>query len=617
MNMKKKQVHKHWWCCAMGWSVLAMAIALGLSGCKSEGPKSAPGTPPPPMFKGPTYLHGTVGSLASLDGYGGMLVSQYSLVVDLDNTGSRQIPEELRQFFLSKLSKQGVGVASTGWGHLSPERMLGSKGSAIVAVEGMIPPGAVKGQRFDLLVSSYPGTDTTSLANGRLWRCDLTPAGVQLPGGFIKREAQAKGPIYMSPMQNEQEADDKALVLQRQGLVIAGGKVMNDRELRLVLNRPDFKVSRAIANRVNEKYKYPEDRQPVAEAKTAAYVKLNIPKRWAYNSQELLSLILSTYLQVSPGFEAKKAAQLASVLEKDPRQTDRVVLAWRGLGELSLEVLRCLYDSDKPHVSQAAIASGAWLGDEKTSPYLLKMASDSDAEVRKFAAKNLVYLRQSINGSKAMRLLLDDEDLQVRIEAYNSVAENGHAMLDRRVIRDDFGEVKFIIDRIKGVEKPLVYVTHDKGIPRIVLFDDQMRLADKGFASLWDNRLMLRADSAANVMVYYMKSDLEKEKIIRRSMYKASARKELSEGKKYNLDSRVAALAYFLGHKPSKEDEQAGLGMTYSQVVDVLYDLCKQGFIDAPIEIKMSDLQKRIVEQQKSKSKGMRPDSMDVKLDSK
>ena len=601
----------------MGSSVLVAVIALGIGGCKSEGPKAAPGTTPPPMFKGPGYLHGTVGSLATLDGYGGMLVSQYSLVVDLDGTGSRQIPEELRQFLMSQLSKQGVGVASTGWGHLSPERMLGSKSSAIVSVEGMIPPGAVKGQRFDLLVSAYPGTDTTSLANGRLWRCDLSPAGLQMPGGFIKNEAQAKGPIYMSPLQDTPTVNKSAIDLQRQALVIAGGRVTNDRQLRLVLNRPDYKVSRTIANRINEKYKFPRDRRPIAEAKTASYIQLNIPKRWAYNSQELLSLIMSTYLQVSPGFEAKKAAQLARVLERDPSQSDRVVLAWRGLGNLSLEVLRLLYEHEKPHVSHAAITAGAWLGDEKTSSYLLKMATDPDPDIRKFAAKNLSYLEDSIIGSVAMRKLLDDEDDDVRIEAYNGVAETGHMALDRMVIKNDFGETSFVIDRIKGVKRPLVFVTHEKGMPRIVLFGDQMKLSDTGIGTVWENRLMLRADSANHVMVYYLMSEFEKEKIVRNSIDKEKVRERLEEGKKYSLDSKVAALAYFLGHKPSKEDSQAGLGLNYSQVVDVLYELSKQGFIDAPVKIHMSDLQKQIVEQENANKKGIRPDSLDIDLESK
>ena len=41
--------------------------------------------------------------------------------------------------------------------------------TAVVVVEGLIPPGATEGTRFDLRVFAHPMTSTTSLEGGRLY----------------------------------------------------------------------------------------------------------------------------------------------------------------------------------------------------------------------------------------------------------------------------------------------------------------------------------------------------------------------------------------------------------------------------------------------------------------
>ncbi|QQE12491.1 flagellar basal body P-ring protein FlgI [Planctomycetota bacterium] len=627
MNKKmKKQVVRT---VSMGVAALSIAavcaMSLSLPGCTIEKPKAAPGAKPMPKFRGPSYLHGTIGSLATLDGYSPMLVSNYSLVVDLENTGSVQIPQHLKQFMINELRKQGVGTPSKGYGWLSPERMLGDKGSAIVAVEGMIPPGAVKGQRFDLLVSALPGTDTTSVESGRLWRTELKPGGVQFPGRFIKTEASAVGPVYMPPSINDLTDQKQRREFSRQAVVIAGGEVKKNRDLRLVLNVPSFTRSRMIADRINEKYGDYKDAKDIAEAKTDTYIDITVPQRWAYRTDELLELIQSTYIEVSPGFEARQAANLARVLEQFPVEEKRVVQAWRALGKMSLEVLRIIYDHDIPHMRRAALSAGAWLGDELASKHLLEMSSGSDWKARQFAAELLVYLPDSTSGAAALGKLLNDDVRSVRLAAYNSIAIVGHEYLNRYVVRDGNEEVKFLIDRIQGVDKPLIYITHEYGIPRIVLFDDQMKLSEKGFASIWNDRLMLRPNksvvdpNAINVLntaatytttVYYRMTPRERAELIASMKDKMKARDLASQAKQYEIPGTVATLVYLLGHQQANFEDQPGLDLTYSQVSDAIYKLCKSGYIDVPIELYKTPLQQRIDDFQKDNDiESARPDS--------
>ncbi|WP_200761215.1 flagellar basal body P-ring protein FlgI [Poriferisphaera corsica] len=627
--MKKRQVRKTEVVRIAAASMLAcaaMVVVVGMPGCsKPEQRTTAPGAKPMPMFRGPSYLHGSVGSLTSLDGFAPMLVSNYSLVVDLEGTGSRQIPQHLKQYMVSELRKQGVGTPSKGYGWLSPERMMADKGSAIVAIEGMIPAGAVKGQRFDLLVSALPGTDTESLDGGRLWRTELSPGGVQFPGRFIKKEAGAIGPIYMSPMKRDISDRKELQKFSRQAVVIAGGEVKNNRDMRLVLNVPSYTRSRMIADRINEKYGYHEDSQPIAEAKTDTFIRITVPQRWAYRTEELLGLIKSTYLEVSPGFEARQAAKLAKVLEKFPEQEDEIVQAWRALGKMSLDVLRVLYDHDLQHVKRSALKAGAWLGDERASRYLQEMSKDPDWATRKMVAELLVYLPDSANGREALSALLDDAKQEVRLAAYNSIAITGHELLNRYVVRDGNDEVKFLIDRIRGIEKPLIYVTHEYGIPRIVLFNDQMKLADEGYASMWSDRLMLRSNdrvvdpTAVNVLdsaasrtttVFYRLNAREKADVVANAKDKRKAAVEARKPKQYEIPSTVATLVYLLGHRQVDFEDQPGLDLTYSQVADVVYQLSKQGYVKAEVVLHQSPLQKQIDDYQKANQiDGVRRDS--------
>ncbi|MCC6581796.1 MAG: hypothetical protein IT440_15295, partial [Phycisphaeraceae bacterium] len=75
-------------------TMVAMGLAVAWFGCEARQP---PPAPPGPAFTGPAYLQGTVGSMTKLRGYEPLLVSGYGLVVDLQGTGSADVPDFLRK----------------------------------------------------------------------------------------------------------------------------------------------------------------------------------------------------------------------------------------------------------------------------------------------------------------------------------------------------------------------------------------------------------------------------------------------------------------------------------------------------------------------------------------
>ena len=564
--------------------VLACVLLGVPAGCQLiEGPKVAPAGAPPPSFTGPTYLRGTVGSMVQLQGYRPRKASGFGIVVGLDGTGSREVPAYLRQNLINEMRKRKVGAPSAGWESWTPERMLADTRTAVVAVEGLVPPGAIKGTRFDLLVSAHRDTQTTSLAGGMLWTLDLSEFGTDPRHLWTKRWAEARGPIYLNPLDDAADPPQRDQV--RQAIIIGGGVVVRPRVIELYLNQPGFIRSRAISNRINQRFGLTTDPRLIAEAKTDRYIKINIPDRYADQSEELLKLISCLYvIQKGPAFAPEKAEELIDVLrkqgEEDPTVVSSVVTALQALGKTALPVMRQYYDDPSFAVRLALLEAGAWLEDERAAEPLSELAQHSDPAMRIRAAEALVYLPRSIKGSRTLKRLLDDDDQSVRIAAYESLASINDPIIGRVAMVDSQGRTKFIIDRVAAI-KPLVYITQ-RGTPRIAIFNDQLGFATPMLAQLWDRRLMLRTEDGDKPLAVF---------------YQPPGK---SDARTFKLMPTVATLCYMLAHRPTLEEPQDGLDMSYSQVVDALYNLCRNGQIEAPVQLDINPLAQLIAEYEQS-----------------
>jgi hypothetical protein len=572
--------------------IVALTLALLIAvGCQ-PGARRAPGAAPPPNYTGPAFLRGTVGSMCYLRDAKPLLVSKYGLVVNLDGTGSAQVPVELRQRLINEMRKRKVGSRESldpMMRAMSPEQMLARRDTAVVAVQGLIPPGAQPGTRFDVLVSKWPRTDTTTLTGGTLWSTELNELGTNLSVGYMETLAVARGPIYINPFQDltpEQRRQEFA----EQAIVVGGGRVTKARPLELVLNQPSYQRCRAIAERINDRFGLVTDARPIAEPKTESLIKLNIPPRYARRPGDLLTLISHTYVQSGIGYEQAQAQRLGDIVRSQPEFATQVTHAWKALGRAALPSIRPYYVDDDIVTRMAALEAGAFLEDERSSESLLALASHEDPAIRIRVAKALVSLPRSLKGGRALRQLLDDDNVEVRITAYESLEQNQAPIIERTAVFDIEGQIKFAIDRVPA-SKPLIFVTH-QDLPRIVIFDDQLGFKAPLLATLWDNHLMLEGGAADKPISVYYQGPNE------------------PRGQRFdNVYPSVATLAYLLGHRPTLEAPQEGLDLSYSEVVDAMYKLCQAGHISAPIEFKVSPLQRLINEYERLEPGQARPET--------
>ncbi|MEM9790299.1 MAG: flagellar basal body P-ring protein FlgI [Planctomycetota bacterium] len=560
------------------WAAIGLAAAIlasaALPGCnQTKKIDRAPGAAPAPTYSGPPFLRNTIGSLCTLNGFTPTYASGIGIVVNLDGTGSPQVPAPLRQQIVNDLRKRGVGSVrslDTGFPMVTPGQLLDSENTALVAVQGLIPAGATKNTRFDVLVSALPQTQTSSLQGGLLMPLDMTAIGAESPASFMPKLADARGDIYLNPF-DEENAQTQDTTFLRQGIVLRGGRVAEDQPLELLLNQPSWARSRTIANRINERFGLTEDRRAIAEPKTDRSIAIFIPPRYADDPSELVNLISYVYLGGGPGFETTMATQLVEVARRRPSDRGEVGMAWKALGKSVLPVIRPLYEDEDIGLAIAALSAGAFLEDERSSDRLSRLAERDDKALKLRVAVILSQLPNSLRGSSTLGKLASDPDPDVRVAAYEAMVATGDTQVRRLPIRDETDRIKYVIDRVRS-DQPLVYA-RITSTPTLAIFDGgDIGLTESNVARAWGNRVMVRG-SAENAPweVFFAPSDN-------------------ITPQTFAIFPSYSTLAYFLGHRPSIRDPQDGLDLTFSRVVDVLYEFSRRGYVNAPMRFELSGL---------------------------
>jgi hypothetical protein len=439
-------------------------------------------------------------------------------------------------------------------GDITPSELLSSTETAVVIVQGVVPPGAVVGQRFDVQVQTVPGSSATSLEGGRLWTTDLFE-GIVVPGGPATPViARARGDLFINPFADPAKQESDAIV-RTNARILNGGSVVTSRDLILSLDNPSHARARSIVSAINSKWPHGDGREDTARGINDETILINVPRRYADNSAEFVQLL--THLRVDQGFDRTWAQRYAKVLRNEPYLAESMSWALQALGELALPPLRDLYDFPEPAPRLAALRAGAALGDALVSPHLKEIARTGDPALRLQAIELLAGLGPDPRVNSALRELLSDDEADVRIAAYEALAERGDPFLRRRYIGD-----KFVLD-VAPSKHPMIYVSQQRQ-PKIVVFGDDLAVKQPVLASGWEDRLMLAADDAGgDVRVYYQDY--------------ATGRAETIE----NIPPEAASLIQTLAHEPTPENPRPGFDLSYSEVVGALHELWSDGAFPA------------------------------------
>lgn len=574
----------------------ALALLMTIPGCDSS-PKPKVRTVQPVVREMPSLLRGTIGGEASVYGAEPVLVSGLGFVVGLNGTGGGQLPDRVAATMEREMGLQGVGKAGdfqgTALEGLTPRQLLRHPDAAVVLVQAAIPPGMPKGSTFDVYVRAL---NATSLEGGLLWSTDLRLGAAGVFGGVqTSKLAGARGAIFVNPFSDLGKRNTS--VSPTVGRVLEGGTVSSPMELALVLDNPSFSRARSIVDAIKNRFpEGPGDDGSIArglsggnEASGAGgRIAMHVPLRFRDRPAEFLNLI--RYLQIDQSSPEEYARRYVEGLKSDPGLAEPLSYCLEAIGEKAIPFLRPAYEYPERLPKMAALRAGARLGDVQAAEPLVKLAQSGSASDRIDAIKLLGTLEAGPTVDLALRRLLAERELVVRVAAYESLAKRSErSQLARMVatiqsrtqvpgqevswsqlellsqaslsggvqgVRRSLMPGKFVLDLVPGGD-PMIYITQ-QGRPRVVLFGDPLLIRPL-LVSAWSDRLLIAADSQSDPVRLYYRNPRSEEVL------------------QTTVTPILASLVPLFAHKTTPEDPTPGLDLTYSETVGALYAIYQAG----------------------------------------
>ena len=499
-------------------------------------------------------MRGTIASETALVGFDPTVVRGYGIVVGLRGTGSRQMPADVRAFLSQELAKRGFGSGQPGTPPLSPQDLLNSDDTAVVIVEGVIPPGGSKGSKFDVRVIIAPGTSTTSLEGGRLLVADLRPGPLFTGSRQPAPLAEGGGSIVINPFV-EPNATKRDTINRTSGRVLDGGNVLKDMPLKLRLATPSHSRAETIQNTVNSLFpREPGQREETAHGRSGESIDLTVPPSYRKRPGEFAELIRHTPLNIENPEQSATAIRRA--LLSNPGAAGAASWRWQALGKRVLPMIEDLYQYPEEQPRFAALNVGAKLNDQLAVPPLLDMAKHSDSiTFRKESIRLLGRMGRNAEIELGLHELLDDPDVEVRLSAFEALERRG----DPRITAVEMGR-KFVLNVVQSKHR-MIYVTQT-GQPRIVVFGEDLEVRRPMTLYTWDGRLIMRADAGDELIEVFHRDRPELAPAIDR------------------VRPQVAALVSFFARRPTPDRPETGINLSYSETISALHELWRLKYIE-------------------------------------
>lgn len=500
----------------------------------------------------------TIASKTQYEGIAPLRVRGIGLVVGLGTNGSTNCPQNVYNTLIQNLYKQHAFTSSVvGTTNITPERLIADVDTAVVMVRGEVPAAAITGDRFDISVTAWPGTQTTSLRGGRLYTTDLeiyrqVNSGQSISGQIV---AKAAGPLFLNPF-----ADDDAPTAtnELEGLVLGGGLVAQDRRVRLVLFDPSYQWARLIQDRINA---FAPDSRRLAAAESPSYVKLTVPPEYRGDTGHFLALIQSLYLSRDPKFSAVRTMALSEEIVHPSAPHRKIALAFEGLGRSTLPALDELYKHPKGYVSFHAAAAGLRLDDHVAGDVMVHHAENEKSDFRLQAIRALAETRGMGQAVVALRRLLNDPEPRIQIEAYEALIKHNDIAIDSRNIGGD----NFRLDVIPSDQPPFIYCKRRRE-RRIALFGNHLRIKPPVIYRAPDGSLTASADPEADQLT-----------VIRTVL--ASGSSSPPTDVPFDLPAMIETLGS--DADVDRDGRIIGMSVDYGAVARLLYHLCKNNMVDA------------------------------------
>lgn len=481
----------------------------------------------------------TIGSLANVLEPEPMAVEGYGLVGGLKGTGSAECPPAIRAYLTREILRQ---LPSRG--ALDVEKYISGLDTAAVHVEAVIPKLAFQNEYVDVKITALPSTQTTSLEGGGLF-----PTEMKLPGNFgvqTRVLADAEGPFFIDKL-SDPRADT------RTGYILAGGKVLDEHKIAILLDQRDFRLTNTIRNLINGRFG-----ATTARAVQPGRIDVLVPAQYRLRRQRFIAMVRAMFLAQEAGTTAERITMLVRRLTSSEYRYDSEV-ALEAIGNQSVGELGTLLDSPDEAVRLSAARCLLNLGNDRGLDILRQIAMDKGSSRRIEALESVGAAARRDDVAAIARRLLRDEDFQVRLAAYEHLRR-----LDDVTIAQQFVGRNFYLEQVTRTNRKAIFVSRS-GQPRIVLFGAPINCNDNIFVQSPEEDITVNASTGQNHVTLLRKHP-------KRPGVVAQARSS------FKLNDVIKALC----EEPPKEgDSTGGLGVSYADVIVLLKQMCDKGAVDA------------------------------------
>ena len=412
--------------------------------------------------------------------------------------------------------------------------IIDSTDTAVVHISGNIPANASKNDRFDLNVAALAGTQTTSLEGGILLGAELKVKG-QFSSG-TRTLALAEGPVFINSLGDTP-------VDKRSGFILAGGRVLNDSQINLVINDKNYRLTRRICDCINERFG-----SATAKAVMPGQITLSIPDRYKGQENHFLALLKTTYLFASA--QNQKIDSLISGLANSENKLQSET-ALEAIGIAAAEKLVSILNADeKTKLSAARCLLN--IGDDHGLEPLRTIALDKDSKYRMEALEAITFGANRSDASAILQRLLRDDDFNIVLAAYRQLCKIDDIAVSRQIVGRNF-----YLDIVSGSSKQFIYVSRS-GTPLIVLFGDTIYCRVGTFAQSDDGSITINTPE-----------NLDNVQVIRKLPNIPPIKLECS----YKLSDIIGTLCEE-AELPQDSPRKPGLNAPYADMISIVKQLC-------------------------------------------
>jgi hypothetical protein len=297
----------------------------------------------------------------------------------------------------------------------------------------------------------------------------------------------------------------------------------------------------------------------MANAVSESFIELKIPPKYKMQKERFISIVRAMYLNQTPDTARERIITFIQKLAVGENKGEAEI-ALETIGNEAIDKLAALLNSSNEEVRFRAARCMLNLGNDKGLETLMQIAADKNSSRRLEALSAITASAKRNDAAVVARRLLQDENLDIRLAAYESLRK-----LEDIVISEKLIGRSFYLEQISQTEYKTIYASRS-GKPRIALLGAPIRCNDNIFVESGDGNITINAPAGQKYVSIIRKHPAQPDMIIQAKS-----------------SFEVGDIIQTLCEESAKrtDERRSGLSVSYAEMITLLQQMCDKGVIKA------------------------------------